>query len=65
LLGGWLGEHAGLRASLAVAGCGALALALTAWRLEVIRNVRELPTTASDDEWVGVEADVQGRVGAT
>ena len=28
LLGGWLGEHVGLRASLAVAGGGALLLAL-------------------------------------
>ena len=65
LLGGWLGEHSGLRASLAVAGCGALVLAFAAWRLDVIRNVRELPTTESSDEWLGVEADVQGRVGAT
>ncbi len=65
LLGGWLGEQSGLRASLAVAGCGALLLALAAWRLEVIRNVRELPTAESADEWLGVEADVQGRVGAT
>jgi MFS family permease len=65
LLGGWLGEHSGLRASLAVAGCGALLLAAAAWRLQVIRNVRELPTAESADEWLGVEADVQGRVGAT
>lgn len=65
LLGGWLGEHSGLRASLAVAGCGALLLALAAWRLDVIRNVRELPTAESADEWLGAETDVQGRVGAT
>ena len=65
LLGGWLGEHAGLRASLAVAGCGALLLALAAWRLDAIRNVRELPTAESADEWLGAEADVRGHVGAT
>ena len=65
LLGGWLGEYSGLRASLAAAGFGAVALALAAWRLDVIRKVRELPTAESADEWLGVEADVQGRVGAT
>ena len=32
LLGGWLGEHVGLRASLAVAGAGSLLLALVAWQ---------------------------------
>ncbi|HEX2540040.1 MAG TPA: MFS transporter, partial [Caldimonas sp.] len=65
LLGGWLGEHSGLRSSLAVAGCGALLLAAAAWRLDVIRKVRELPKTESAAEWLGSEADVQGRVGAT
>ena len=65
LLGGWLGEHSGLRASLAVAGCGALLLAFAAWRLDVIRNVRELPKAESADDWLGAEADVGGRVGAT
>jgi MFS family permease len=43
LLGGWLGEHAGLRAALVFAGLGGCLLALLAWRHEVIRNVRELP----------------------
>ena len=37
LLGGWLGEHVGLRASLAVAGSGSLLLALAAWQLGTIR----------------------------
>ena len=37
LLGGWLGEHVGLRASLAVAGGGALLLAVIAWQLGLIR----------------------------
>jgi MFS family permease len=44
LLGGWLGEHYGLRAALAFAGVTALLLAAIAWRLPVIRNVRTLPT---------------------
>ena len=65
LLGGWLGEHSGLRASLAVAGCGALLLAFAAWRLDVIRKVRELPKAESADDWLGAEAEVGGRVGAT
>jgi MFS family permease len=44
LWGGWLGEHAGLRASLGFAGVTALLLALSAWRLPVIRSIRTLPT---------------------
>jgi hypothetical protein len=43
LLGGWLGEHMGLRAALAFAGGGAALLALAAWRHPVLRAVRELP----------------------
>ena len=59
LLGGWLGEHSGLRTSLAVAGCGALTLALVASRLPVIRAVKRLPSPESDDDWLGVEGDVR------
>jgi MFS family permease len=44
LLGGWLGEHYGLRATLGFAGVTALLLALIAWRVPVIRSVRTLPT---------------------
>jgi predicted MFS family arabinose efflux permease len=44
LLGGWLGEHAGLRASLAFAGVTVLVLAWAAWRQPVIRDTRSLPT---------------------
>jgi hypothetical protein len=44
LWGGWLGEHYGLRASLVFASVTALLLAVIAWRLPVIRNVRTLPT---------------------
>ena len=44
LLGGWLGEHFGLRASLVFAGVTALVLALCARQIRVIRDVRTLPT---------------------
>jgi hypothetical protein len=43
LLGGWLGEHLGLRSALVFAGLGACVLAVAAWRHPVIRGVRELP----------------------
>ena len=44
LLGGYLGEHLGLRYALALGGVGSLALALWAWRHPVLRHVRSLPT---------------------
>jgi MFS family permease len=53
LLGGWLGEHVGLRSALLFAGVGALLLAVLAWRHPVLRNVRELPRP--DDERTGPE----------
>ena len=59
LLGGWLGEHHGLRSALMVAGGGALALALAALRLDVIRNLRQLPQAEGADDWVGAEAEVR------
>ncbi len=43
LIGGWLGEHVGLRSALAFSGVGACLLAAVAWRHPVIRRVRELP----------------------
>ncbi|WP_457355610.1 MFS transporter [Roseateles sp. P5_D6] len=43
LIGGWLGEHMGLRSALAFSGVGACLLAALAWRHPVIRGVRELP----------------------
>lgn len=56
LLGGWLGEHLGLRAALAFAGVGAALLSWRAWRAAGIRSVRRLPrqeavagTTVVDD----------------
>jgi hypothetical protein len=48
LLGGWLGQHLGLRVSLAFAGCTALLLALVARRLRVIRSVTTLPTLRAE-----------------
>ena len=48
LLGGWLGEHYGLRSALMFAGVTALALAALAWRQPVIRTTRVLPRI--DDE---------------
>jgi MFS family permease len=43
LLGGWLGEHFGLRAALGFAGATVLLIALAAWRQPVIRDTRVLP----------------------
>lgn len=48
LLGGWMGEHLSLRASLAFAGATALATALVAWRLALIRELRALPLPADE-----------------
>jgi MFS family permease len=48
LLGGWLGEHLGLRAALGFAGVTALLLAVIASRLEVIRSIRTLPTLRAE-----------------
>ena len=59
LLGGWLGEHYGLRASLAFAGGTALLLACVAWRNPVIAAVKVLPQPQPSDNWVGAEADVR------
>jgi MFS family permease len=62
LIGGWLGEHVGLRASLAVAGGGALLLAVVCWQLGLIRRVRELPAAERVDDWLGADGDVGPRV---
>lgn len=56
LVGGWLGEHVDLRASLAFAGAGALLLVAIAWRHPLLRDVRELP--APETEALGAEAVV-------
>jgi MFS family permease len=48
LLGGWLGEHVGLRAALGFSGVTALLLATVAWQLPVIRSVKTLPTLKAE-----------------
>jgi predicted MFS family arabinose efflux permease len=48
LLGGWLGQHFGLRVALAFAGSTALALGGVASRLHVIRSVKTLPTLKAE-----------------
>ncbi len=43
LLGGWLGEHVGLRSALLFAALVSALLVAAAWRLPIIRALRELP----------------------
>jgi MFS family permease len=59
LIGGWLGEHYSLRASLAFAGLAALAVAAIGWRLPLVRSTRQLPEQAEAPSWLGAEADVR------
>ena len=56
LIGGWLGEHVDLRASLLFAGCGALLVAFAAWRHPLLRGVRALPALEASDDQLGAEA---------
>jgi MFS family permease len=46
LIGGWLGDHIGLRASLGFSGVVGLIAAIVAIRLSVLREVRALPQLA-------------------
>jgi MFS family permease len=48
LLGGWLGQHVGLRAALGFAGVTALALSAVASQLKVVRSVKTLPTLKAE-----------------
>lgn len=59
LIGGWLGEHVGLRASLVFSGLGGLLLAMLAWRHPVIRATTELPTPEPLESLLGAEATVR------
>ncbi|MDE2368728.1 MAG: MFS transporter [Burkholderiales bacterium] len=56
LIGGWLGQHAGLRWAMAYAGGVSALLALVAWRLPLIRQLKGLPTPDNEALWLGVEA---------
>jgi len=48
LLGGWIGEHLGVRASLFFSGTTALLLAALVWRQPSIRRLRTLPAVEPD-----------------
>jgi MFS family permease len=56
LIGGWLGEHVDLRASLVFAGSAALAVSMVAWRHSLLRGVRALPAQQTGDDQLGAEA---------
>ena len=45
LIGGYVGEHFGLRTSLALAGVGAIVLTWFAWKSQVMMGTRSLPKT--------------------
>ena len=55
LIGGWLGEHVDLRASLAFSGGFGLLLTLVAWRSPVLRSIRVLPRLPDAETEVGAE----------
>ena len=59
LLGGWLGEHVGLRAALGFSAGVSLLLVIVAWRLPLIRELKSLPEAERESEWLGLEADVR------
>jgi MFS family permease len=59
LIGGWLGEHFGLRATLAFAGLTCVVLVAIAWRLPLIRELKALPHPEPDSAFLGAEADVR------
>jgi MFS family permease len=58
LLGGWLGEHVGLRAGLGFAAGVSLLLVLLAWRLPLIRGLKRLPEAERESDWLELETDV-------
>jgi MFS family permease len=47
LLGGWLGEHLGLRIALAAGGSGALLVAIVGWRFSRLPRQMRLPSAAA------------------
>ncbi len=59
LIGGWLGQHEGLRSSLDFAGVGELLLTIAAWRSPVLRNLAVLPSANSSEGSVAAEAPLE------
>jgi predicted MFS family arabinose efflux permease len=59
LLGGWLGEHVGLRSALGFAGGVSVLLVAVSWRLPLIRGLKTLPQPERDSDWLGLEAGVR------
>ena len=55
LIGGWLGEHVSLRASLGFAGGCGLLLTLVAWRSPLLRSVRALPVLPDAETEAGAD----------
>jgi MFS family permease len=56
LIGGWLGDHLGLRAALGFAGGLGLLLAAVAIRLPILRKLRSLPELAPEDRAAALAA---------
>jgi len=57
LLGGWLGDHVGLRSSLLFAGIVSVLLVAVSWRLPLIRELKSLPQPEHESDWLGAEAE--------
>jgi MFS family permease len=49
LIGGWLGQHAGLRVSLEFAGLGGFLIAAVAWRNPILQGIKALPVQVPPD----------------
>ena len=59
LVGGWLGEHLGLRSALVFAGATSLALVAVGSRLPAIRGLKKLPEPDWPGEWPLPDADAR------
>jgi MFS family permease len=62
LLGGWLGEHVSLGATLWFGAVVSLVLVLVASRLPLIRSLKALPKPDDGRDWLGAEAEVRASV---
>jgi MFS family permease len=56
LIGGWLGEHLGLRAALVFAGALALLSAVAATRVGLLMRMRQLPSSTVADQPINTPA---------